>query len=166
MHAEKLLCCDLIVKHRFFFHFLHCNCCRYISCICFQLQRTPNNEALHCGYWCTFSTFFFPVAEVIKEKSSPELLLTASSPSYFFLNSRLHLVMASLPPVVMAGEQEVNQRSIISQPAPGGKGASHGTTPSLLGPLPAWEPLAPQYPAAASWAICSVLVCRCARSHL
>lgn len=40
----------------------------------------------------------------------------------------------------MAEEQEVNQRSIISQPAPGGKRASHVTTPSLVGPLPACEP--------------------------
>lgn len=61
-------------------------------------------------------------------------------PSYLFLNSRLHLIMASLPPVVMAEEQEVNQRSIISQPAPGGKSAGHVTTPSLAGPLPACEP--------------------------
>ncbi len=113
-------------------------------------------------YW-GFS--FCHVAEIIKERSSPELLLTPSSPSYLFLNSRLHLVMASLPPVIMAGEQEVNQRSIISQPAPGGKGASHATTPSLLGPLPAWEPLTPQCPAASLWAIASVL-CLCARSHL
>lgn len=82
-----------------------------------------------------------------------------------FLNSRLHLVMTSLPPVIMAGEQEVNQRSIISQPAPGSKGASHATTPSLLGPLPAWEPLTPQCPAASLWAAASVL-CLCARSHL
>lgn len=60
----------------------------------------------------------------------------------------------------MAGEQEVNQRSIISQPAPGGKGASHATTPplSLLGPLPAWEPLAPLCPAASLWAFASVSV--------
>lgn len=89
------------------------------------------------------------------------------------LNSRLHLVMASLPPVVMAGEQEVNQRSIISQPAPGGKSASHVTTStstnpplfSLVGPLPAREPLTLHGPAASLWAIASVL-CLCARSHL
>lgn len=73
--------------------------------------------------------------------------------------------MALLPPVIMAGEQEVNQRSIIYQPAPGGKGASHATAPSLSGPPPAWEPLTPQRPAASLWAIASVL-CLCARSHL
>ena len=44
----------------------------------------------------------------------------------------------------MAGEQEVNQRSIISQPAPGGKGASHATTPSP--PLPCWDPRQPGNP--------------------
>lgn len=33
--------------------------------------------------------------------------------------------MTLLPLVIMAGEQEVNQHSIISQSAPGGKGASH-----------------------------------------
>lgn len=41
--------------------------------------------------------------------------------------------MTSSPPVIMAEEQEVNQRSIISQPAPGGKGASHATTPLSVG---------------------------------
>lgn len=41
--------------------------------------------------------------------------------------------MTSPPPVIMAGEQEVNQRSIISQPAPGGKGASHATAPLSVG---------------------------------
>lgn len=130
---------------------------------------TQSRWFLHCGYCCTFLSFIvffnFLIGKVIKERSSPELLLTASYPSYLFLNLRLHLVMASLPPVVMAGEQEVNQRSIISQPAPGGKGASHATTPSLLGPLPAWETLTPQHPAASLWAISSVL-CLCARSHL
>lgn len=48
--------------------------------------------------------------------------------------------MASLPPVIMAGEQEVNQRSIISQPAPGGKGASHATAPLC------WDPCQPGNP--------------------
>ena len=41
--------------------------------------------------------FFFPschTAEVIKERTSLELLLTASSSSYLFPNSRLHLVIA------------------------------------------------------------------------
>lgn len=59
--------------------------------------------------------------------------MTDSFPSQLFLNSRLHLVKASLPPVVMAGEQEVNQHSIISQPAPGGNSASHATTPLSVG---------------------------------
>lgn len=40
-------------------------------------------------------------------------------------------------------EQEVNQRSIISQPAPGGKGASLTAASPLSGPLPGWEPLTP-----------------------
>lgn len=70
-----------------------------------------------------------------------QLPWTASSSSYLFLNSRLHLVMTSPPPVIMAGEQEVNQRSIISQPAPGGKGASHATTPPLC-----WDPCQPGNP--------------------
>lgn len=65
--------------------------------------------------------------------------------------------MASVPPVVMAREQEVNQHSIIFQPAPGGNSASHATTPSLLGPLPAWVPLTPQHPSASLWAIASAL---------
>lgn len=124
-------------------------------------------KVAECGYclilFIAVLFFLCHTAEVIKERSSLELFLRASSPSYLFLNSRLHLVMALLPPVIMAGEQEVNQRSIISQPAPGGKGASHATTLSLLGPSPAWEPLTLQRPAASPWAS---LLCLCARSHL
>lgn len=70
--------------------------------------------------------------------------------------------MASVPPVVMAGEQELNQQGIISQCAPGGNSASHATTPFLLVTLTAWKPLTPQPPAASPRAIASV----CARSHL
>ena len=71
--------------------------------------------------------------------------------------------MASLPPVIMAGEQEVNQRSIISLPAPGGKVASHATTPSLLGAPPAWEPLTLQRLAGS---LRATVLGLCARYHL
>lgn len=53
--------------------------------------------------------------------------------SNLFLNSRLHLVVALVPLVVMAKEQEVNQHSIISHPAPGGSGSSRATTPLPFG---------------------------------
>lgn len=64
----------------------------------------------------------------------------------------------------MAGEQEVNQRSIISQPAPGGKGASHATPPSLSVGTPAslGTPRT-AVPCSVPMGFCQ---CLCARSHL
>lgn len=66
--------------------------------------------------------------------------------------------MTSLPQVIMAEEQEVNQRSIISQPASGGKGPSHVGTHANLGTRHTAGP-------ASLWSTTSVL-CLCARSNL
>lgn len=146
----------IIVDTRLHFYFAYS--CHMFKILTFLI--IPLKKIREFGFFCSiccFIVFFCHTAKCINERSSPELLLTASPPSYLFLNSRLHLVMASLPPVVMAEEQEVNQRSIISQPAPGGKSASHVTTPSLVGPLPACEPLTLQRPAASLWAVASVL---------
>lgn len=70
--------------------------------------------------------------------------------------------MASVPPVIMAGEQELNQQGIISQCAPGGNTASHATIAFFVGNPDSLETPHTTHPAASPWAIASV----CARSHL
>lgn len=69
-------------------------------------------------------------------------------PSVFYFCSFFYLIQdrdLSLPQVVMAGEQEVNQRSVISPPASGSKGTSNvgahanqGTRPTA-GPASLWS---------------------------
>lgn len=81
-------------------------------------------------YLHLFKILLFTFTTMFKIK---EQIWASPCQSNLFLNSRLHLLVALVPPVVMAEEQEVNQHSIISHPAPGGSGSSCATTPLLFG---------------------------------
>lgn len=63
--------------------------------------------------------------------------------------------MVFLPSAIMAGQQEVNQHSIISQPAPGGCSASLALTPLSSGTPASLGSPHTAYPAASLLAVTS-----------
>lgn len=115
-------------------HILYVFWCLYNKIICSLNQQ---------GCYCLLLYFQCCFIFLLHSKSCLSSFRKASSPFCYFIKSRCHLVMASVPPVIMAGEQELNQQGIISQCAPGGNTASHATIAFLLVTLTAWKPLTP-----------------------